>query len=59
MFAASMTTARDRHYDPRSARLVTCLVVAAALPQPCKKVTRTYAPKVARAFLSQQLLSTC
>jgi hypothetical protein len=38
---ASMATARDRHYYTRSARLVTGLVVAAALPQPCKKMTPT------------------
>ncbi len=34
-----MATARDRHYDTRSARLVTRLGVALALPQPCKKMT--------------------
>ncbi len=31
-----MATARDRHYDTRSVHLVTGLVVAAALLQPCK-----------------------
>ncbi len=36
-----MATARDRHYHTRSARLVTGLVVAAALPQPCNNMTLT------------------
>jgi hypothetical protein len=36
-----MATARDRHYDTRSARLVTRLEVAAALPQPYKNMTLT------------------
>jgi hypothetical protein len=39
--AASMATARDRHYDTRSVRLVTGLGVAMALPQPCKNMTLT------------------
>jgi hypothetical protein len=38
---ASMATARDRHYYTRSARLVTPLAVARALPQPCHNRTLT------------------
>ncbi len=36
-----MATARARHYHTRSARLVTSLAVAAALPQPCHNLTLT------------------
>ncbi len=38
----SMATARDRHYHTRSARLVTPLAVAVALPQPCHNRTLTH-----------------
>jgi hypothetical protein len=46
-----MATARDRHYDTRSARLVTSLGVVAALPQPCNNMTLTHVSLV--AFVSQ------